>query len=85
MGHYAAEMEGPEPRNSGRASPPTPPMPTQAHLVFREALARHYKTERDRSEDCLGCIVTILQDRTKQPQEIVDQILIRLVDHYQRS
>lgn len=65
--------------------PPDPPMPTQAHLVFREALCRHYKFERDRSEECLGDIIQALQNRQAQPSDTIDVILIRLIKHYERS
>ena len=69
---------------SSGPSPPPAPKPTQAHLVFREALSRHYKAERDRTEGCLGDIINILQNRTAQPGELVDDILMRLIKHYER-
>lgn len=65
-------------------TPPTVPTPTQAHLVFRESLCRHYKAERDRSEECLSDIILALQDRQAQHSETIDLILMRLIKHYDR-
>jgi hypothetical protein len=54
---------------------------TNAHIAFKEAIARHYKAERDRAEDCLGDIIKILDQEGDQ----VEQILNRLVRHYSRT
>jgi hypothetical protein len=67
--------------SSGPHQPPAP-RPTQAHLVFREAMCRHYKAERERSEACLGDIINILQNRTAQHSDVIDDILLRLTKHY---
>jgi hypothetical protein len=50
--------------------------------VFKAVLARYYKAERDRSEECLWDIIKVLQDETTSEGEQVDKILERLVTHY---
>lgn len=49
-------------------------------MAFKEAIARHYKAERDRAEACLGDIIKILDQEGDQ----VEQILNRLIRHYSR-
>lgn len=49
--------------------------------AFKEALARHYKAERDKAEECLGDIIKILDQEGDQ----IEQILNRLVEHYDRN
>ena len=51
---------------------------TDAHVAFKEAIARHYKAERDRAEGCLGDIIKILDQEGDQ----MEQILNRLIEHY---
>jgi hypothetical protein len=51
---------------------------SDAHIAFKEAIARHYKAERDRAEECLGDIIKILDQEGDQ----IDMILSRLVQHY---
>lgn len=52
-----------------------------AHMAFKEAIARHYKAERDRAEECLGDIIKILDQEGDQ----IEQILNRLINHYGQS
>lgn len=54
---------------------------TEAHAAFKDAIARHYKSERDRAEECLGDIIKILDQEGDQ----VEQILNRLIRHYGRG
>lgn len=54
---------------------------SDARFAFKEALARHYKSERDRAEECLGDIIKILDQEGDQ----IEQILSRLVRHYERA
>jgi len=51
---------------------------TNAHMAFKEAIARHYKVERDRAEECLGDIIKILDQEGDQ----IEQIINRLIRHY---
>ena len=55
------------------------------YTVFREALSRHYKAERERSEACLADIVEILKHQTRPHSETIDAILLRLIHHYERT
>ncbi|UQD69189.1 hypothetical protein JEY40_24550 [Bradyrhizobium japonicum] len=51
---------------------------SDAHIAFKEAIARHYKAGRDRAEECLGDIIKILEQEGDQ----AEQILSRLARHY---
>lgn len=57
---------------------------TEHHDIFKAALSRHYKAERDRSEECLGDIIKIISDDTAPDAEITEKILERLAKHYDR-
>lgn len=58
---------------------------SEHQTVFKAALARYYKAERDRTEECLGDIIKTLQEETTPEAEQVEQILERLVKHYSRD
>jgi hypothetical protein len=63
--------------------PPDPPGPNH-NSPFREAMSRHYKAERDRTEACLRDIVTILENKYSPYPEQISEIRLRLVKHYDR-
>jgi len=52
---------------------------------IRSAFAEYYKIERNRAEDCLGDIIKILQAADADDSARLDQILARMVKHYQRD
>lgn len=54
-------------------------------VAFKSALARHYKVERDRSEDCLRDIIGILEADPGTESQQIELILERLTRHYDRS
>ncbi len=58
---------------------------TDQHTAFKAALARHYKAERDRSEECLGDIIKILDWSDAMESTQVEKILERLIAHYDRA
>ena len=58
---------------------------TDHQLIFKGVLAQYYKTERKRSEECLGAIIDILQTKNMQEAVQIEMILERLISHYQRE
>lgn len=52
---------------------------------IRALFADHYKAERNRAEDCLGDIIKILQVKDADESARLDQILDRMIRHYQRD
>lgn len=58
---------------------------TKEGLNFQRAMKAHYKTERDRSEQCLSDIILILDQRGRPEAAVIDDILKRLIEHYQRD
>lgn len=52
-----------------------------AHDTLRLALGQYYKSERDRTERCLGDIIDILANAEPEHQQVV-RVLGRLTDHY---
>ena len=54
------------------------------HEQFQAALAKYYKSQRDRTEKCLSDIVDIVASRDHSAI-IVDQIIDRLVAHYEQQ
>lgn len=55
---------------------------SEHQIVFKATLARYYKAERDRSEECLGDIIKIVSDSTSPDAEVNEKIIERLVQHY---
>jgi hypothetical protein len=60
------------------------PLITGTHIAFRDALLRHHKAERDRTEKCLGSIINLVTDSKAKPETVIDGILLLLVEHYTR-
>jgi hypothetical protein len=58
---------------------------SDASTVFKATLAKYYKAERDRTEECLGDIIGILTAQPATDPEQVQRILERLVKHYERA
>jgi len=56
-------------------------MTQDQYLAFKTAIARHYKAQRDRAEECIGDIIKILDQDGDQSE----QILNRLIEHYSPS
>lgn len=51
----------------------------------KAAFAKYYKTERDRSEACLDDIIKIMQVPDIGESEQLNQILCRMIRHYNRE
>lgn len=53
-------------------------------VALKEAFAKHYKAERDRSEKCLGEILAIISGAASDRDKL-KSVAQAMIDHYSRS
>lgn len=57
---------------------------SRSAFAAKVAFAAHYKAERDRCETCLGDILNLVSN-DKNSDDVITQILDRMVSYYERS